>query len=100
MELGVGETAAEFVLEARHLREADRVDRGHTHFALDARFELVKRGKELLFASQHVAAEVEIELASGGQGQRAGGAVEQRRSKALLKLVDVLAGGRLTDLAV
>src|SRR4051794_19449561 len=100
MELRVGESKRKFVLQPGHLRESDGVDGGHPHLALDARLQLVERGAELLLTAQDVAAEVEVELAGGCQRQRPGGAIEESSTQLLLELLNVLAGGGLTDPAV
>jgi hypothetical protein len=52
---------------------------------------------EFLFPPQHIAAEIGVEPAGGGQIERALAAVEQGYTEPALHLLHVLAGGRLAN---
>src|SRR5947209_10967562 len=98
MKLRVRESRRKFILQPRHFRQADRIDRNHAHCALDQAFQIFELNLKLFFAAEQVAAEVVEQLAGGRQCHGPRGAIKQRYAETTLELLDILAGSRLADL--
>lgn len=97
LELRGGQAAGEFGLEARHLRDADGIDRSNPDAAAGVATHLLEADKEFLVAAEHIASELIKELARGQHLERAAGAVQQLHAKDAFEFLQRLAGGRLGD---
>ncbi len=97
MQLSIGKASGELLLNLRHLRQADGINRSDAHRAFDHAGELFQFDLKFFLAPRHIAAQAVEKLAGRCEGKGARAAVEQRNAEAALHLLHLLAGGRLAD---